>query len=169
MKLKSGITGISPEKRALFAKMLEDEGVEPFQPIPKRDRTVRPPLSFPQQRLWWLAQLNPENPVYNIPQTLRLKGTLDVRALEESFTEVSALHKSLRTTFVVEEGRPVQVISPAEPMTLPVRDLSERPVVEREKAAIGIVEKEARRPFDLANGPLIRAMLLRLEREDHIL
>ena len=138
----------------------------PLQPV-SRDGDL--PLSFAQQRLWFLDQLEPGSPVYNIPRVLRLIGSLLVGALEQSFNEIIRRHEVLRTTFSAVDGQPVQVITPALTLTLPLVDLQELPESEREVEAQRLITSEARRSFDLTRGPLLRARLLRLGEEDHIL
>ena len=125
------------------------------------------PTSFAQQRLWFLSQLEPDSPAYNIPAALRLSGELNVRVLEQSLNEIVRRHEALRTTFVAVEGKPAQVVAPALSLTLLVTDLSGRPSAERENAARRLAAEEARRPFDLERGPLLRARLLRLDEGEH--
>lgn len=127
------------------------------------------PLSFAQQRLWFLDQLLPDNPFYNIPSSLRLRGQLDVHALESAIGEIAARHDTLRTCFVVDKGRPAQSIAPPSGFTLPIEDLSGLPEQVRELRASERAALEARTPFDLSQRPLFRAVLLRLNQEDHLL
>jgi hypothetical protein len=125
-----------------------------------------PPLSFIQQQLWLWEQLQPGTAVYNLPAALRLTGPLDTRALEQSLNEIVRRHEALRTTFTIESGQPVQVIAPELRLELPIKQLAPdaREMRVREYAAA-----EAEQPFDLTNGPLIRAKLLRLDQTDHVL
>ncbi|HWW77528.1 MAG TPA: amino acid adenylation domain-containing protein, partial [Pyrinomonadaceae bacterium] len=127
-----------------------------------------PPLSFAQQRLWFIDQLEPGNSLYNMPTALRLSGRLDVPALSRTLTEVCRRHEVLRTTFGSLEGQPVQIINAPEPLPLPVIDLSALPAVEREGRVRAFVEQEYVEPFDLAEGPLLRAKLLKISEEEHI-
>ena len=127
------------------------------------------PLSFAQQRLWVVDQLAPGNPAYNIALGVRLKGRLNVAALERSLGEIVRRHESLRTTFTARGGTPVQVIAPELEVRLTLEDLSALAEAEREAEAERLAAAEARRPFDLERGPLIRAVLLRLGAEDHVL
>ncbi len=127
------------------------------------------PLSFAQERLWFLDQLAPESPLYNIPAGLRLAGRLDAGALERAILGVVRRHASLRTTFVHQEGRPGQVIAQAAAFRLPGVDLSGLPAASREAELRELADAEAGRPFDLARGPLLRALLLRLGGEEHAL
>ncbi len=137
-----------------------------------REPGVPLPLSYAQERLWFLDQLDPGNTTYNIPTALSFAGRLDLDALAAAITEVVRRHSSLRTTFAVVEGRPVQVIAPApEPgraWTLPLADLSALPPARRAPEALRLVDAEARRPFDLVRGPLLRAALLRKAADDHV-
>ena len=126
-------------------------------------------LSFAQQRLWFLDQLRPDSPVYNVPVVFRLRGLLDVAALEHSLNEIVRRHKALRTTFATVDGRLIQVVAPVLSLTLPVVGLCEVPETEREASARQLLTEEVRRPFDLAHGPLLRATLLRLDAEEHVL
>ena len=125
------------------------------------------PLSFAQERLWFLSQLGNEAAVYNIPEAYLLQGRLDAAALERSFNEVVRRHESLRTTFPVEGGRVVQSIAPALHVDLPMADL--RTLQRQQEEVRRLADAEASRPFDLARGPLIRTMLLRLAPEEHVL
>ncbi|HYO15771.1 MAG TPA: amino acid adenylation domain-containing protein [Thermoanaerobaculia bacterium] len=134
----------------------------PLRPVP-RDRDL--PLSPAQQRLWFLDQLEPASPLYNIPLGLRLSGWLDVRALAASLSEVVRRHEALRTRFPAVGDGPVQVVDPPATLPLPVIDLSG--VGETEAERLG--REEAARPFDLAAGPLLRLTLLRVTPEEHLL
>jgi len=125
------------------------------------------PLSFAQQRLWFIAQLEPDSPLYNMPGALRAEGPLDGAVLARCLGEIVRRHEALRTVFAVQEGSPVQVIVPAEPFPLPVVDLAGLPERAREALAATLIREEAARPFDLARGPLLRGLLLRLAERDH--
>jgi amino acid adenylation domain-containing protein len=133
----------------------------------RRDGAI--PLSFAQQRLWFFERLEPGNPFYNVPVALRLSGRLDRRALAQSLTEVVRRHEALRTTFPAVGGRPAQVIGPPPKVEVPLVDLSGLPAEEREAEALRRAAEEARRHFDLARGPLLRARLVRLSEEEHLL
>jgi len=127
------------------------------------------PLSFAQQRLWFLDQLVPGSASYNIPSAVRMRGRLDVVALEKSLQELVRRHEGLRATFPSVDGRPVQVISPDIGLILPLIDLQELSESEREMVARRVATEEAHQPFTLTQGPLLRATLLRLGAEDHVL
>ena len=134
-------------------------------PVP-RDGDL--PLSFAQQRLWFIDQLEPGNSAYNFPAAVRLKGPLNVTALEQSVNEIVKRHEALRTTFATVDGRPVQVIAPTLTVRPPVVNLQELLAGEREAEVRRLVIEEARRPFNLARGPLLRITLLRLAEEEHV-
>lgn len=132
-------------------------------------RTGPLPLSSMQQRLWYLDQLNPRSPVYNLPFAFRFAGEPDPDILRQSLNEMVKRHESLRTTFAIDQGAPVQVIAPSLEMDLPhidCRHLS-REAAEAELAAY--LEMEAARPFDLAAGPLVRAALVFLPARERVL
>jgi amino acid adenylation domain-containing protein len=140
-----------------------------FPPLARVPRDGEIPLSFGQQRLWFLDQLEPASIAYNVPQALRIAGPLDARAVEVSIREVIRRHENLRTTFASVGGRPSQIIAPAIESTLPVVDLQHLPDSQREAEARRLANEEAGRSFDLAFGPLLRMNLIRLQDEDHIL
>jgi acyl carrier protein len=135
-------------------------------PMP-RDKPLQ--LSFAQERLWFLNCLQPGTPFYNSPAAVRLFGRVDIRALERSLAEVTRRHEVLRTTFPTVDGRPTLWISPPQPMSLPVIDISDLPALERETRARQLINEEVMRPFDLERGPLLRAVLLRHAEQDHVL
>jgi hypothetical protein len=120
------------------------------------------PTSFAQQRLWFLAQLEPENAFYNSPLVVRLKGELNLIALEQTLLELMRRHEVLRTSFVTEQGKPRQMVLPVETLPLEVVELCEEEVQE-------FAAREAARPFDLSRGPLLRVKLGRLSSDEHVL
>ncbi len=158
---------------AEFAKRIEAirQGGRALQapPIARFEDREHLPLSFAQQRLWFLDQLDPGNPLYNMPQMFRMGGKLNVDALKWALNRIVERHESLRTTFAVLDNEPVQAIAPRLHLALPVIDLSAVPVERREEEALKLAKEEAQRPFDLAAGPVVRAQLLRLDAEDHAL
>ena len=129
----------------------------------------RPPLSFQQQRLWLLHQLEPGLTAYNVPSAVELDGDLDVDALRRALDALVERHATLRTTFEEDDPEPVQVIGPAVPVGLPVEDLSAQPEAARASALAERLAAEARRPFDLARDLMLRALLLRLSARRHVL
>ncbi len=138
----------------------------PLEPIL---RSGNLPLSFAQQRLWFLDQLIPNNPFYNVPAALHLKGSLNSTALEQTFNEIVQRHEALRTNFVMVQGQPVQVINPTLKISLPIIDLRQLPQAEREIQARQLTTQEAQRPFNLSTDSLLRVTLLRLDETEHIL
>ncbi|MEJ0096570.1 MAG: amino acid adenylation domain-containing protein [Methylocella sp.] len=126
------------------------------------------PLSFAQQRLWFLNQLEAGSAFYNMPAAVRLTGKLDVEALRRTLNEIVRRHEALRTRFASVDGAPTQIIAAALELALPLTDLSELPAAEAEGRAQQSAQDEARTPFDLEHGPLIRAQLIRLGDREHI-
>ena len=127
------------------------------------------PLSFAQQRLWFLQQMNLQSPAYNMPVASRLVGRLDVKALEQALNEIVQRHEVLRTTFQMVDAQPMQVISARGALALPLLDLTHLPQTAREAEAHHLALENLNQPFDLVNGPLLRARLLRMNVEDHVL
>ncbi|WP_406694054.1 amino acid adenylation domain-containing protein [Singulisphaera sp. Ch08] len=138
-------------------------------PIVAGPRGGSAPASLAQQSLWFLDRLAPGQPTFNINGAARLKGPLDVEALDHAFNEIVRRHDALRTTFAMSDGSPVQVIAPARELRLATMDLRHWPEQRREAEAERLAHDEARRPFNLAQGPLVRAVLLQLGDFDHVL
>jgi acyl carrier protein len=150
------------------AAVREKAGVATPPLIPAQ-RSGPLPLSFAQQRLWFLDRLSPEAASYNVPVAYRIEGRLDVGALERSLNRIVERHEALRTTITLAAGEPVQVVSPHSRLALQLTDLGDAPPSERLARARAEVEEEGRRPFDLERGPVVRARLLRLGPEEHVL
>jgi amino acid adenylation domain-containing protein len=157
---------LSPAQLALLEKRLRGSA---SSVIPRRVERDSAPLSFDQQRLWFLDQLEPGNPAYNRPVTLHLRGSLHVGVLERALNEIVRRHEILRTTFPASEGRPAQMIHPFQPLALRVTDLSNLSEAEREVQALRLMSHESQRSFDLAQGPLFCPTLFRLSEQEHIL
>ncbi|MEO7331167.1 MAG: condensation domain-containing protein, partial [Minicystis sp.] len=139
-------------------------------PLVERVSRERPlPLSFAQERLWFLAQLDPESASYNVPLGLRLTGALDAGLVARALTEIVNRHEVLRTTFDTVGEKPVQRIRAATEVSLPLTDLSDLPENQREAAAKQAISVAIRLPFDLREGPMLRAGLFRLSGEEHLL
>ncbi|HVT17933.1 MAG TPA: amino acid adenylation domain-containing protein, partial [Thermoanaerobaculia bacterium] len=138
--------------------------------IPRRaDGTAAPPLSFAQERLWFLEQLTPGTPTYNMPLALRLAGELDVAALGHALDDVVGRHGALRTAFVSFGDRPAQLISPAAVLPIAHVDAERLPAAEREREVRRLVKALATLPFALHRAPLLRAALIRLAPAEHVL
>jgi amino acid adenylation domain-containing protein len=165
------ITELSAEKRQLLDRYLKTAGLNLSSAVilPQSRESNRFPLSFAQQRLWFLDQLEPNSAVYNIPDSHYFNGPVNLEALERSLSEIVRRHESLRTTFHAINGEPLQVIAEAQPQKLEVIDLSHLPEAEREAEAERMGDEETMQPFDLTRGPLFRFRLLRLAEEKHIL
>jgi len=127
------------------------------------------PMSFAQQRLWFLDQLERDSAFYNIPAAVRITGPLEVSVLERSLNEIVRRHEALRTTFATVQGEPVQLIAPHAEVRLPVRDLTALGEQAREQEVQRLVREEARCPFDLSRGPLLRVSVLKLAEHCHVL
>ena len=139
-------------------------------PIQAVSREADLPLSFAQQRLWFLSQLDPGSAVYNLPPAVyRLRGILNVTTLKQSLREIVLRHESLRTTFPEIDGRPRQVVAPENTLILSQVDLQTLSSDQQESAVEHQASLEAQQLFDLAQGPLLRAKLLRLGAEEHVL
>jgi amino acid adenylation domain-containing protein len=165
------ITELSVEKRQLLDRFLKSAGLNLTNAIimPQPRDTDRFPLSFAQERLWFMDQLEPNQPLYNIPDTHSFKGPLDLEALQRSLSEIVRRHEILRTTFQTVGGQPVQVIAPPQPLAVPVIDISHLPDAERTAEAQRLADEESIQPFDLSRGPLFRVQLVRLAKEEHLL
>jgi amino acid adenylation domain-containing protein len=138
-------------------------------PLVRVSREERLPLSFAQQRLWFLNQLVPDNPFYNSPHGVLVNAKLDLKALESAINEIVRRHEVLRTKFEVEAGVPVQVIDEWSPQQLDVQDLTTLPSEVREEEVRRIATEEAEAGFDLSRGPLLRVKVLKLEEEQQVL
>jgi len=138
-------------------------------PLRRVARDGSSPLSFAQQRLWFLDRLQPGNAVYNVPAAVRLSGRLDAAALARALDEITRRHEVLRATFAEVDGQPVQLPGEVSRTLAGVEDLTRLPPDEREREARRLAEEEARAPFDLGRGPLLRARLLRLSEDEHVL
>jgi amino acid adenylation domain-containing protein len=133
------------------------------------DRNQELPLSFSQQRLWFLHQLDPDSTAYNGFDLVQLQGALNVTALEESINEIVRRHEVLRTCFATVEGRPIQKIISELRIPLLIVDLQHLETIEREQELQRLEAENAQQPFDLTQAPLLRLVLLRLTQEEHIL
>ncbi len=127
------------------------------------------PASFAQERLWFLDQLKPNQATYNMASTAHIRTPLNREALEQSLNALIQRHETLRTTFLVQDGQPMQAIAPTLTIPLPLVDLQSLPQEHRQVEALRFVNEQAKQPFDLARGPLLRLHLLRLGAQEHLL
>ncbi|HEU0052909.1 MAG TPA: condensation domain-containing protein, partial [Longimicrobium sp.] len=174
------VFGVEPPLRALFegptvaelavrVEEMRRAELSVLPPVVPVERTGALPLSFAQERLWFLDRLEPGSAAYNLPTAWRLGGALDAAVLERALGEIVRRHEALRTTFAEVDGSPVQVVAPFDGFALPVEELSALGEADREAAVRHRAREEAARPFDLSAGPLFRAALLRLTADDHVL
>ncbi|MFP2964422.1 condensation domain-containing protein, partial [Myxococcus sp. 1LA] len=163
LPLREVFEAATVEKLALrLGESLAEASVLQAPPLTRVSRKGTLPLSFAQQRLWFLDQLEPGSAFYNVPVVVKLIGTLDVEALRRSFSELVRRHESLRTTFRAQDGVAVQVVSDESTARLEVLEVDSSSVKQ-------FAEEEALRPFDLAMGPLLRATLLKVAEGEHVL
>ena len=169
--LTERIAALSPEQRTLFAAQLKKRGLSTPQPqvIPRRKNQNNCRLSFDQERIWIVDQIEPGNPAYNIFSVSRLSGQLDPSLMERAFNEVVRRHEALRTTFTAIDGEPRQVISPSLFIPLELVDLRAVPPDEREPEVNRLLTEGTSRPFDLARGPLARFGLIQVEDDQYVL
>jgi amino acid adenylation domain-containing protein/FkbM family methyltransferase len=142
--------------------------IEDAPPLVRVPRNGKLPLSFAQQRLWFLDQLAPNSPLYNCPRAVRLEGPLDIEALEYAINEIVRRHEALRTRIEIDDDAPVQVIDEWAHRKLQIEDLTSFTLEEREAAAARMISEEAATGFDLKRGPLLRVKVLRLGEGQHI-
>jgi amino acid adenylation domain-containing protein len=160
----------STEQQQAFERLLREEGIDvsPEQRIPRRTSDDYLPLSFAQQRLWFLDQLEPGSSAYNMTKAARLTGPLNIAALETALSELVQRHETLRTTFAAHNGEPRQIIAPAAKIQLAVTDLSQYTAAEQDELLEQLLRAEVERPFDLSRGPLFHAGLWRLGEQEHV-
>jgi amino acid adenylation domain-containing protein len=158
------------EKRTPYLEKMREEGVTPANlPIPEvQSEYAELPLSFAQERQWFLWQLDPQSAAYHIPIMLRLKGTLDIAALQDSCNTLIARHQSLRTTFCQVDGRTLQTIAPQRRIELQVQHVQAHEG-DREAAIKAFIARSSSALFDLQNGPLLRVELLQVAADEHVL
>ena len=164
------LKGMSPTKRALLEQRLRGGAAGPLttsEPVSRRNGSGPAPLSIVLEQVWYFSRLEPDNPVYNEAVSIRKEGQFDVTAFRAAFNEIVRRHEIWRSTFEVLDGEPVQVVHPAPTWELPVVDLSAMRAAECEAEAVRMAGEEARRPYDLARGPLLRPLLIRFAEHHH--
>ncbi|MBI3417064.1 MAG: hypothetical protein HY043_17365, partial [Verrucomicrobia bacterium] len=161
------IAGLTPEKRALLQRRLSSKGVSGgAQTIRRRTESDPSVLSFTQQQMWFLDQLQPGTATYNVPFFMRLRGALNVEALQKAIDAVIARHHVLRTVFAAPQGTPIPVLLKKWQPPLKYADLRSLPEQAREPEARRLLEQEAARPFNFARDLMLRTMLVQLANEE---
>ncbi len=171
-KTERKIADLSPEQRAILERRLLDKlelSRATRDAIPPRASFSEAPLSFAQQRLWLIDQLEPGLPFYNVGRAYRLRGPLEAAGVEQALRRLVDRHEVLRTVYGTRDGIPVQIIFDHTQLAFEIRDLGDLPDGEREHTALALAEAENSRPFDLAAGPVLRSCLIRLNRADYLL
>jgi amino acid adenylation domain-containing protein/non-ribosomal peptide synthase protein (TIGR01720 family)/FkbM family methyltransferase len=167
------IAALSPKRRELLKLLLEkgsvktETGTPP--PIRRRDEREHPPLSFAQHQLWVMDKLEPGTTAFNLPTIVRISGQFNVSIIERTLSEIARRHESLRTTFSEVDGQPAQIIAPAQPLVLPVIDLSRLSAGETAAQVKRLMKEETEQPFDLQRGPLMRVRLVKMSASEHVL
>ncbi|MEM7581912.1 MAG: amino acid adenylation domain-containing protein [Acidobacteriota bacterium] len=172
LSLRTFFEGPNVEHLARAVERLQDQGERPGEPPivrVDRDTLTHLPLSFTQERMFFLDQLEPGLSAYNVPGAVHMHGPLDVPALQAAYTEIVRRHEIFRTTYEVIDSRATARLHQPEPFLLPIVDLEHLPEGEREALAMAFARANARAPFDLQNGPVLRARLVRLADERHLL
>ncbi|RLU10842.1 non-ribosomal peptide synthetase [Pseudomonas prosekii] len=171
LKLARRFIGLPLEKRQMFLAALQKEGVDFARfPIPQGvEAQDRQALSYAQQRMWFLWQLDPQSGAYNLPGAVRLTGRLNLTALDQAFASLVARHETLRTVFQRQPDDSLQQVPSTAPLRIEHLDLRALPAAERELAVSQAAEQQSLQPFDLAVGPLLRVKLLQLAEDEHVL
>ncbi|VVP65080.1 Linear gramicidin synthase subunit D [Pseudomonas fluorescens] len=171
LKLARRFIGLPLEKRQMFLAALHKEGVEFARfPIPAGiDAEDRQALSYAQQRMWFLWQLDPHSGAYNLPGAVRLTGRLSLSALEQAFSSLVARHETLRTVFARQADDSLLQVPATAPLVIDHVDFSALAASEREQAVARAAEQQSLLPFDLGTGPLLRVTLLKLGEQEHVL
>ncbi|WP_404483121.1 non-ribosomal peptide synthase/polyketide synthase [Pseudomonas sp. HT11] len=171
LKLARRFIGLPLEKRQVFLQALQKEGVDFSRfPIPASvEAEDRQALSYAQQRMWFLWQLDPASGAYNLPGAVRLKGALSLRALEQAFASLVARHETLRTVFQRQGDERLTQVSVDPSLVVEHLDFSAMAAVEQEQAVNDAATRQSLLPFDLEHGPLLRVQLLKLNAQEHVL
>jgi amino acid adenylation domain-containing protein/non-ribosomal peptide synthase protein (TIGR01720 family) len=171
LKLARRFIGLPLEKRQMFLAALQKEGVDFARfPIPAGvEAQDRQALSYAQQRMWFLWQLDPQSGAYNLPGAVRLTGRLNLPALEQAFASLVARHETLRTVFQHQADDTLLQVPASAPLVIDLVDFSALPAPEREGAVAQAAGQQSVLPFDLSVGPLLRVSLLKLADEEHVL
>ena len=168
--LEERIGNLSPERRAVLEKLLRERhnGDDLAAPISRRSKQGPAPLSYAQQRLWFLDQFIPGNTLFNLRSAYPLTGDVDPAILESSLNEIVRRHEVLRTTFRAINGEPYQLVASSFWLNLRLVDLRSKTASRRVEASLALASEEAQRPFDLARGPLLRTALVRMDTQSYV-
>ncbi len=171
LKLARRFIGLPLEKRQMFLQALQKEGIDFSRfPIPAQvEAEDRQALSYAQQRMWFLWQLDPASAAYNLPGAVRLKGRLSLPAIEQAFASLIARHETLRTVFQRQADERLLQVPCTPALAIEPLDLCSLPPAEREQAVMAAATAQSLQPFDLATGPLLRVQLLKLAEQEHVL
>ncbi|NVZ51279.1 non-ribosomal peptide synthetase, partial [Pseudomonas sp. B6002] len=171
LKLARRFIGLPLEKRQLFLQALQKEGVDFSRfPIPAGvEAQDRQALSYAQQRMWFLWQLDPASGAYNLPGAVRLKGALNLGAMEQAFASLVVRHETLRTVFQRQDDERLLQVAMTSQVTIEQLDVSALAPAEREQAVVEAATRQSLLPFDLEHGPLLRVQLLKLDEHEHVL
>ncbi|WWF57342.1 condensation domain-containing protein [Pseudomonas trivialis] len=171
LKLARRFIGLPLEKRQLFLQALQKEGVDFSRfPIPAGvEAQDRQALSYAQQRMWFLWQLDPASGAYNLPGAVRLKGALSVPAMEQAFASLIARHETLHTVFQRQADERLQQVAVEPSLIIEQSDISNLPAAARERAVAAAATAQSLQPFNLETGPLLRVQLLKLDAREHVL
>ena len=172
--LTPDLRGELAERKAEIIVLLQNTNLSgnstelPIQPIPRKpDQDL--PLSFAQQRLWFLDQLEPNSPLYNIPKAVRLNGDLKIQILQQTLDAIVAHHEILRTNYISKNGNPIQVIAAPQSVELQIISLQQYGKAEREIQVKTLLQQESQRPFNLASDMMLRGCLLQLGHTEYVL
>lgn len=167
------MTTLSKAKDRLFSKILREKGIErgsASRPPVRGHHSPFAPAAINQEGLWFLDRMHPDQASYSMPGTVLLRGRLDMGALEFSLSEIGRRHEALRTTFSLDDGGQLcQIIGDPTRLEVPVTDLRTLPAADRHSESLRLAAREAKRPFDLEQGPLFRVRLVRLDEDQHVL
>ena len=173
--LADRLASLSPQKRALLEKRLQQQAAQngdrasATRKIPRVLNRDSAPLSFSQQRLWFLEQLEPNSAAYNMPTAKKIVGTLNINALRQALDTILDRHESLRTVFPVVDGNPVQIVTEAKPLELPIVDATEWSSTEQDEKVQHFLTQQAHQSFDLTTDSPLRGTLIKLAEDQHIL
>ncbi|MDD2050656.1 condensation domain-containing protein, partial [Pseudomonas putida] len=171
LKLARRYIDLPLEKRRLFLQALQREGVDFAQlPIPSREVALQEQvISYAQQRMWLLWQLDPQSAAYNLPSAVRLCGTLNLQALEQAFADLMQRHATLRTAFARQDDGSVEPVAITAPVQVEQQDFTHLEAQAREEQVHAAARQQMLQPFDLESGPLLRVAVLRLQAHEHVL